>query len=128
MYGNIVVAYDGSDEARDALSLAAVLRGHDGLVTAACLTDGVGGSRSERTLAPLDQDAERVEWLRTRVIPAAGRGSEDMLRFIRESGADLLVLGSSSRAELGMTLTGEGGRAFLFGCRSPVAVAPRGYR
>ena len=125
MYGNIVVGYDGTDEARDALALASVLRARSGMVTAACMPAEPGTAGAKRTLAPIGERTDSPSWLRT--LQLAG-GSEHLLRLVHDTGADLLVLGSSGRGELGRTLTGPVGRRLLFGCHCPVAVAPRGFR
>ncbi len=72
MYRNIVVAYDGSDEARDALALAGVLRDREGVVTAVCAPSDrpaaswnghSRGSAKARDTAP---------WLRTQRLGAGG--------------------------------------------------------
>jgi len=53
---------------------------------------------------------------------------QELHRHMSESGADLLVVGSSYRDQIGMTLTRTAGRALLCGSRCPVAVAPSGFR
>ena len=72
MYSNIIVGYDGSDEGKDALSLASVLRARDGVVTAVCLSGEHGDAGCEQALASLDERPERANWLRTRLIASAG--------------------------------------------------------
>jgi nucleotide-binding universal stress UspA family protein len=125
VYRNIVVGYDGSGEARDALALAGVLRARAGIVTAACVAADPDGTGAERTLAPLCESADTPSWLRT--LRLAG-GAEDLPRVVHDTGADLLVLGSSGSGEPGRTHTGPVGRRLLFGSPCPVAVAPRGFR
>ncbi|MBN1529385.1 MAG: universal stress protein [Thermoleophilaceae bacterium] len=95
MYRNVIVAFDGTDEARDAVALAGLLRDPDGVVTE---------------------------------LRAPPGGPKALAALVRESGADLFVLGSSSNADPGTILTGPVGRGLLFGCHCPVAVAPRGFR
>jgi nucleotide-binding universal stress UspA family protein len=125
MYRNIIVGYDGSAEARDALALATVLRARGGMVTAACVPGDPDSRGGARTLAPHGDSTESPPWLRT--LSLAG-GSENLLRLVHDTGADLLVLGSSGSGEPGRTHTGPVGRRLLFGCHCPVAVAPRGLR
>ena len=93
MYRNIIVGYDASDEAEDALALAELLRDRQGAITRA--TEDETGA---------------------------------LHRVVHESGADLLVLGSSRRARAGSTHTGPVGRRLLFGSPCTVAVAPKGFR
>jgi nucleotide-binding universal stress UspA family protein len=118
MYRNILVGYDGSEEARDALALAGVLKDSDGVVTAAYVT---GSAPS-----PLLELEGAAPWLRTRAVE--GSEAQALLGLVYETGADLLVLGSSCRGEAGQMLTGPVGRRLLFGCPCPVAVAPREHR
>jgi nucleotide-binding universal stress UspA family protein len=125
MYRNIVVGYDGTDEARDALALASVLRARSGMVTAACSPADPDSAGAERTLASLGERTDSPSWLRT--LRLAG-GAEHLLRLVHDTDADLLVLGSSGSGEHGRTHTGPVGRRLLFGCHCPVAVAPRGFR
>jgi nucleotide-binding universal stress UspA family protein len=118
MYRNIVVGYDGSHEAHDALALAGLLRGEDGVVTAA----GVPSEGGEPSEAP-----EAGPWLQTRTL-APGARAPTLLGLLEESGADLFAVGSSSRAPAGRTRTGPVGHRVLNGSPCPVAVAPRGFR
>jgi nucleotide-binding universal stress UspA family protein len=110
LYRNVIVAYDGSDEARDALALAGVLRDRDGVVTAV-------GRAPEPGPPP---------WLGSRELPPE-TGTKQLQGHIEDCGADLLVLGSSKSADPGRMFTGPVGRGLLSGCHYPVAIAPRGF-
>jgi nucleotide-binding universal stress UspA family protein len=110
LYRNVMVAYDGSDEARDAVALADVLRDRGSAVTAV-------GRVPEAGSPP---------WLRSRELPP-GTGPKELRTVVDDSGADLLVLGSSKGADPGRMLTGPVGRGLLSGCHCPVAIAPRGF-
>lgn len=127
MYPNIVVGYDGTEEARDALVLASVLRAGGGIVTAACVPAGQGAADAERTLKPIGDGTSTVPWLQTVSLPE-DCDVEGLLRLVHDTGADLFVLGSSQAGEAGRTHTGPVGRRLLFGCPCPVAVAPKGFR
>ncbi|HEU0023486.1 MAG TPA: universal stress protein [Thermoleophilaceae bacterium] len=117
MYSNIVVGYDGSDEADDALALARVLRADDGAVMAA--------SVSEDDRRP-PHPGEPAGWLRSLSLTAASP-RDGLLGLVERTGADLLVVGSSGRAEPGRTLAGPVGHRLVNGSPCPVAVAPRGF-
>ena len=126
MYRNIVVGFDGTPEARDALALAVALRDHEGVVTAASVSSDGRGAEADQALPALG-DRVAGEWLRSR--PLVGRdAAERLLKLVRESGADLFVFGSSARSEAGRTTLGPVGRRLLFGCPCPVTVVPKGFR
>ena len=136
MYGTIVVGFDGSERARDALSLAALLRARDGAVIAGCVYPAAGpGSRKE--LEPVLADAAREtltdarkqiddDWLSLQPVP--GHSSAHGLHVLSEEAeADLVVVGSSHRGDLGRVLAGSTGERLLNGSHCPVAVAPSGF-
>ncbi len=127
MYRNVIVGYDGTNEARDALALAGVLRAREGMITAACVPAEPDSTGVERTLAPLDGDTAAPPWLRTMRLAGAA-GGEELGRLVHDTGADLFVLGSSGRGDPGRTLAGPVGRRLVFGSPCPVVVAPRGFR
>jgi nucleotide-binding universal stress UspA family protein len=139
MYRSIVVGYDGSDQGRDSLALAALLRADDGTVTAACVYPDAGPGRGRQlehvmleaadatvVKARADVGAE-AGWLETRSMP--GHSPAHGLHHLAEkSGADLLVVGSSHHSGIGRTLAGSTGQRLLQGAPSPVTVAPNGFR
>lgn len=138
MFKNVVVGFDGSEQARDALALASVLRAEDGVVTAVCVMPDpelpFGGNWGEAmedaaadTLSQATADADGAGWLRLSALSAtsAARGLHD---FAVKHEADLTVVGSSHRGHAGRTLAGTVAQTLLSGASCPIAVAPRGYR
>jgi nucleotide-binding universal stress UspA family protein len=136
VYRKIVVGYDGSERAKDALSLAALLRAEDGVVIAGCVhlaTGPGGGKRVEPALADAAREtlAEArnqidADWLSLQ--PVLGHSPAHGLHVLSEEAkADLVVVGSSQRGELGRVLAGSTGERLLNGSPCPVAVAPKGF-
>jgi nucleotide-binding universal stress UspA family protein len=138
MYRNIVVGFNGSDESRDALALASRLRADDGTVTAVNVYVDPGPGRgaefnavmadaAAEQLASARTDTADAAWLRTETAPghSSAHGLHD---FAEDNDADLVVVGSSHRGEVGQTLAGTIGHRLLNGAPCPVAIAPRGYR
>ena len=48
MYRRVVVGYDGSEQAKDALALASQLRARDGVVIAGCVYTATGPGRTRQ--------------------------------------------------------------------------------
>ena len=104
MYWTIVVGWDDSEQARDALALARVLRAADGVVIAACVhpRPGPGGGRvRDRAVAESAEETLRgaraevtEQWLDTRAV-AGMSAAHGLHRLVEEEGADLVVVGSS---------------------------------
>ena len=137
MYGKILVGYDRSDQADDALVLGKQLADATGakLVVAGVFPfDPVWTSRvdsafrkaEEQYATQVEQAARAVE-AEAEAIPSssAARGLHELAEEIE---ADLVVVGSSHRSPLGRALAGSVGTALLHGSPCAVAVAPRGYQ
>jgi nucleotide-binding universal stress UspA family protein len=140
MFEQVIVGVDGRSGGRDAMELARHLvspRGkltlanvHSGelspmnAVTPGLIADERGTSlellQRERAEADLDADAELVSF----AALSPGRGLHDLAE---ERGADLLVVGSSSRGVLGRAMLGDDTRAALNGAPCAVAIAARSY-
>jgi nucleotide-binding universal stress UspA family protein len=136
MYRKIIVGYDGSDQAKDALALGKDIA----QTTGAELS--VGGVFLFHPLLrsgidPLDREAkqefaERLEHAADSVgAPAQpvqssspGRGLHELAEEIE---ADLIVVGSSKHGPVGQTILGNVGVALMHGSPCAVAIAPRGY-
>jgi nucleotide-binding universal stress UspA family protein len=136
MYRKIIVGYDGSDQAKDALAL-----GKDLSQTAGAELH-VGGVFLFHPLVrsgidPLDREAEQefaeqLEHAADSVDAAAqpvqssspARGLHELAEEIE---ADLIVVGSSKHGPVGQTILGNVGVALMHGSPCAVAIAPRGY-
>lgn len=136
MVRTILIGFDGSDQARDALALARLLgRASGARLVAACvyppvtllarpdLADWQAAVRkgAEDSLAAVGDDA-----VERRVIESqsAARGLHDAAEEIE---ADLVVVGSCHRSRLGRVLAGSVAERLLHGAPCAVALAPRGF-
>jgi nucleotide-binding universal stress UspA family protein len=139
MFRKVIVGFDGSEQARDALSLGAVLSARDGELIACCVHHFKAlSARIDPMEPPVDRTAaERyieeashlVDGMRTvRPLLVAGASAAGALQTEAErEGADLLVLGSSHRGAVGRVLVGSVTKEALHGAPCPVAVAPVGF-
>lgn len=124
MFETIIVGYDGSDGAQDALQLAERLARPASQIRAVCVTERRTMEAAGRLAAPPRGSAPQIA-SRAYVSPSVADGLHDCAR---ELDADLIVLGSSHRGTLGRLLLGDDARRTLHGALCPVALAPRGYR
>ena len=136
MYRKIIVGYDGSEQAKDALALGKDLSQATGAELC------VGGVSLVHPLLrggadPLDREAEqefaeRLERAADSVDAAAqpvqssspARGLHELAEEIE---ADLIVVGSSKHGHAGQTLLGNVGVTLMHGSPCAVGIAPRGY-
>jgi nucleotide-binding universal stress UspA family protein len=141
MYGTIVIGYNATKEARDALALAIVL----GEVTGAKLLISYVHQQQAKW-SSVDRDYART--LRSELHDVFSEARESVpdgltvdttslpsvypsrgLHDIAASEKDaLLVIGSTHRGPIGRMLIGSVGQLLLEGAPCPVAVAPRGFR
>jgi nucleotide-binding universal stress UspA family protein len=133
MYRRIVVGYDGGDQGRDALALAAALRASGGSLVAACVyprgkgrSDPGMAEAARRTLAEAREHVE-PDWLELRAVPGYSP-AHGLHVLCEEAGADLAVVGSARRGVTGRVFPGSVGERLLNGSPCPVALAPNGYR
>lgn len=133
----IVVGFDQSDEARDALalgsSLARALRGQ--LVVASAFGPVLAGAgldlhaiehdyfdsvfaKAESQLGDMAFDRRELRDV------SAPRGLDQLAEA---EDVDLIVVGSTHRSPVGRVMFGSTGERLLYGAPCPVAVAPRGY-
>ena len=136
-YRKILVGYDDSDQARDALALGRQLADVSGaaLVVAGIFPfDPIWGAsvdpyfrEAEADYARQVDEAARAVGAEAEAYPSssAARGLHELAE---EIGADLIVVGSSHRSRVGQALAGSVGTTLLHGAASPVAVASRGFR
>jgi len=139
MFRKVIVGYDGSESAQDALALAGRLRDHAGELLLAGIypVHQLAGrlpalrvaaeAHAETTEVMLAAAAEALvgEESVTQAIGSASpaRGLAELTE--RES-PDLLVIGSSRHAAEGRVRLGRVAQRLLHGAPCPVAVAPRG--
>jgi nucleotide-binding universal stress UspA family protein len=140
MYRNIVIGYDGTDHARDAATLALALAKSTG-----AHVNFVNAFYDVPAVLPADplRDQLRVDAKRT-VEEAAHRVPADvsvaktvitdrspsraLYEFAEDSGADLIVLGSSGQTPHGTARAGRTASQVLDAAPCAVAIAPAGYR
>ena len=136
MYRKILVGYDDSDQAKDALALGKQLADATGaeLVVAGVFQfDPIWGG-----FDPHFRDAE-VEYARKIEEAAKSVGAEaeatpsssparGLHELAEEIEADLIVVGSARHGRVGQILAGSVGVALLHGSPCAVAIAPNGYR
>lgn len=133
-FSNLLVGVGGSAAGRDAIALGAMLRSPHGSLTlahvstysASYLRRDVESARAEvRDMLERERaQARMVAEVRDIESPSVGRG---LHQLAEQHGADLLVVGSSSRGMLSRVLSGDDTRAALNGASCAVAVAPHGY-
>ena len=136
MYGKILVGYDSSDQAEDAVSLGRALAAAEGarLVIAGVFRFDPLWSRLEpgfekaeieyarqieRVAAEADAEPEAVP------SSSPARGLHDLAE---EIGADLILVGSARHGHLGAIAAGSVGQSLLHGSPCAVGIAPGGYR
>jgi len=138
MFSKVIVGFDGSEQARDALALGAALTARDGELIVCCVHRLKALSARVDPAAP-HLDREEAEQcieeasqlldgpLTVRPLLLSGVGAAMVLRHTAEQQhADLLVLGSSHRGTVGRVLVGSVTEETLHGAPCPVAVAPVG--
>ena len=137
MYRKILVGYDDSDQAKDALALGKQLADATGaeLVVAGVFVvrpmwhggidptirdeEVIFARKLEAAANSVDAAAEPVP----STSPARG-----LHEIAEETNADLIVVGSTHRGRIGRVVAGTVGVALLHGAPCAVAIAPRGYR
>jgi nucleotide-binding universal stress UspA family protein len=140
MTGPLLVGYDGSEQSRDALALTRLLGGLNGRPVIALAVI---------TLAPTEATWFEYERIQKEEVDRLGRevraGLEGLPRVefqhvlapspaheihdaAVETGAGMIVLGSTHRGRIGRVLPGSVADRLLSAAPCPVAVAPRGYR
>ncbi len=138
MFDNVLVGVDGRPNGRDAIELARHLAAPEGKLTLAHIRDGrlhpshaippgmldEERKASEELLELERADADVEADLVSAVAPSPGRGLHEQAQ---ELGADLLVVGSTSRGPLGRAMLGDDTRAALNGAPCGVAIAVAGY-
>jgi nucleotide-binding universal stress UspA family protein len=138
MFHKVIVGFDGSEHARDALALGAVLTATEGELIVCCVHHFKSlSARVDPTEPRLDRAAaERcageatglVSSVEVNPILVAGAGVAMALQdTAKQQHADLIVLGSSHRGALGRVFVGSVTQETLHEASCPVAVAPAGF-
>ena len=135
----LLVGWDGSERARDALALAGVLardcgysvvvaQTYPGYETYGLKSEVIEGmrTRAEASLAELPRDLLRDVDFETREVQGHSP-AEGLHREADHLGADLIVVGSTHRGAVGRVVPGSVAQNLLHGAPCAVAVAPGGY-
>jgi nucleotide-binding universal stress UspA family protein len=132
MFRRIVVAFDGSERAQDALALALRLRAEDGIITLACTVTDRPWHHEEPDAVALTLAAGRAQIpvgihvrLRSPITSSPARG---LTELAEEEHADLVVVGSSRRSVSGRIWLERTAGRLLQGAPCAVAVPPAGLR
>ena len=141
-FHRVVVAFDGSPPAEDALALALRLRDPDGALTLACVVTGqrwhVGPHIRRADAVVPEEIAFMFAEARATSIPAgihvrqrapvAPSPARGLTELAERENADLIVIGSSSHAERGRIRLERTAGRLLQGAPCAVAIAPGGLR
>lgn len=133
----MVIGWDGSEHAHDALEFARTLAAtmDADLVAATVAVDRLGAWRgtahedalrrhAEEQLARLPGAGRQVAATRVVLSPSAAHGLHDLAE---ELGARAIVIGPTHHGRVGRVFTGTVAGDLLNGAPCPVGVAPRGY-
>ena len=124
MYRKILVGYDSSAQAKDALALGQTLAGASGakLVVGPVLEFDPVWERRTQTKTAAKAAGASVE------VIAGSEPARGLHELAEEIEADLILVGSAHLGRLGQALAGSVGRDLLHGSPCAVGVAPRGYQ
>jgi nucleotide-binding universal stress UspA family protein len=136
MYRRIIIGHDLHDGGSDALALGRLIAEASGakLVVAGVFPMGIlphgfaqQWREQEEGIAAEIQAIADEAGAEPEAFPSSspGRGLHDLAE---ESGADLVVIGSSRHSKVGEIVAGNVGLGLLHGAPCAVAIAPRGYR
>ena len=139
MNGPILVGYDGSEESRDALTLAVALAStmRSSLLLAWIEPVGPLDLPNEVFFEPIQDRAEdaleevagglRAQGIEVRTrVGLLGSVAQGIHELAEDEAAALIVVGSSHRGRVGTVLAGTVGVRLLHLSPCPVAIAPRG--
>ena len=130
------MGFDGGAEANDALAFARDMAEPDTtLILAEVFDPGLLAGRPERVRTRGASPHRRASHRAERVlggrpfepVVVAGTAARQLNRLAHETGADLIVVGSTHRGPIGRVLAGTVADRLLNGAPCAVAVAPRGY-
>jgi nucleotide-binding universal stress UspA family protein len=138
MFKNVLVGVDGRSGGRDGIALASRLKEADGRLTLAhvrrgmlrrshAVTPGMEGEGREAAASLLEEERDATGVDATLVSIEAFTPGRGLHEQAEDQGADLLVVGSTTRGAWGRAMLGDDTRAALNGTPCAVAVAPLGY-
>jgi nucleotide-binding universal stress UspA family protein len=130
LFGTVIVGYDGSARARDALRLAELLARSGG--TRLLVTSVVEHEAEVTSVRELESEVSRLLGASRRPREFRSVAAPSAARVLHELAADnsrvgLLVLGSTHRATIAGTSPASVAAKLLNGAPCPVAIAPPGY-
>jgi nucleotide-binding universal stress UspA family protein len=136
MYRKILVGYDDSDHAKDALALGRQLSESTGaeLVAAGVFQfDPIWGGYDPHFREAETEYARKIEAAAKSVGAEAeatpsSSPARGLHELAEEIGADLIIVGSARHGRVGQILAGSTGIALLHGSPGAVGIAPSGYR
>lgn len=134
MFRTVVVGYDGSDQAKDAVELAREFAGEHTRIIAANIYE-LGGSIPAPGYAEwanfMKEDAERELAEIGEGVETRARGDHSVAyglqRIAEEEDADLIVVGSCHYGPVSRVLAGSVGEKLLRNSPCAVAIAPDSY-
>src|SRR5271155_1651534 len=139
MFHKVIVGFDGSEQARDALSLGNTLAARDGELIVCCVhrfrtlsarvdpsSPSLDREQAEHCVQEASQLLDGALTITPLLLAGVG-GAMVLAHTAEEQHADLLVLGSSHRGAVGRFLAGSVTEEALHGAPCPVAVAPVGF-
>jgi nucleotide-binding universal stress UspA family protein len=136
MFERVLIGYDGSEQARDALALGSTLASRLGasVLLGTCMPDSrlAGGSAAgeapngaEEQLADALAAAQLAPGDIERHTVAGGPGADGLRDIAVAETADLIVIGSTHRGPIGRVLPGRTALRLLHDTPCPVAIAPK---
>ena len=136
MYRKILVGYDGSEQAEDALAFGRQLAEGTGAELAVAGVFALAPIWNGVDPAVGEAEAEFANMVATAAKSVGAKGervlSTSPALGLRDRAdqieADLIVVGSCKRGRVGQTLIGSVGVALMHGSPCAVAIAPHGYR
>jgi nucleotide-binding universal stress UspA family protein len=135
MYSKIIVGYDGSAQANDALALGKLIAGATGGSLTAVGVVQFDPRWGGRDLRLRDADAEFARQIEEAAAPfgvetttvASSSPTRGLHDLAESTGADLVIVGSAHHGKAGQILAGNVGMGLLHGSPSSIAIAPHGY-
>jgi nucleotide-binding universal stress UspA family protein len=135
--GTVIVGFDGTPSARDALALGARIAEADGAALVATfvyrddpleLGDDTAYEGWVQEVARRELEAARALAPQAELVPYGARGvARGLHALAAERSAGLVVVGGTHRCPVGRLVPGSTAQRVLDGSPCPVAVAPRGW-